>query len=183
MAEFIVYACPIGPLADSVEEYWRRVDVSIGRNRAHEYAPHVTLTGFFHDEPSSVDGHLAALTQLVEVAPPPAGAVSVTGVLFERDHHLLTVESAWCRTVACSFRDLRSPTATRAEVIRPKALLHLSLAYGFPAHQAAALEQLGRDMVDPASHATWELRFYERLAPGAWCVHASWPLQPLDGSG
>ena len=169
MAELILYACPVGPLADVVEEYWRQVAVSIGTNSAHHYMPHVTLTGFFHDEPASVEQHVEALDRLSEAATPPAGTVSVTGVLFEQSHHLLLVESDWCRSLAAGF-------AETCPVVRVKDRLHLSLAYGFPAHDGAALERLGRDLVDPSLPTAWELRFYERTGLGEWCMHAVWPL-------
>jgi hypothetical protein len=182
VAEFILYACPIGPLADAIQAYWRKVASTVGPNAAHDYMPHVTLTGFFHDERHAAGVYVDVLDRLLMDQPLPA-VVTVTGALFDAGFHLLTVESTWCRAIARAFQDACPPSPPRAVVIRLKEQLHVSLAYGFPAHQAAALERLGRDMVDPASRATWELRFYERVAAGEWLLHGCWPLQPLDGSG
>jgi hypothetical protein len=172
VAELILYACPTGPLADAIVAYWATVRSELGANTAHDYMPHVTLTGFFHDEPASIDRHRATLAALVEGAPSPAGEVRVTGSLFQPDHHLLTVEAPWCRALAASFQE-------RRQGVRVKDQLHVSLAYGFSAEDGPTLERLGRTLVDPTLPAAWELRFYERTAPGRWCLHGSWPLGPL----
>jgi hypothetical protein len=169
VAELILYACPLGPLADAIEAYWATVLATLGPNRAHEYMPHVTLTGFFHDDVASVDHHLATLGALVAGEPPPSGDVSVTGSLFEPHHHLLTVAAPWCAALAKSF-------GQGTPGVRVKDQLHISLAYGFDPDDGPTLERLGRTLVDPTLTASWELRFYERTEPGGWRLHGSWPL-------
>ena len=175
MAELILYACPVGPLADAIEAYWGEVVTSIGPNAAHDYMPHVTLTGFFDDVPEAIHGHVEAMRTVLQDDPPPADAVVVTGALYQTDFHLLTVESTWCRSVA---RRLHETSA----LVRLKDRLHVSLAYGFPLADGATLARLGRAMVDPTLPAVWDLRFYERLPAGGWLLHGAWPLQSLDGS-
>ena len=169
MAALILYACPVGPLAVAIEAYWAAVLAAVGANHAHEYMPHVTLTGFLHDQPASIDAHVATLRALCAVQPPPSGDVRVTGSLFQPDHHLLTVEAPWCAALSRSF-------GQRTPGVRVKDQLHVSLAYGFAPEAGPTLERLGRTLVDPMLAAAWELRFYERTGHGAWCLHGSWPL-------
>jgi ubiquitin-associated SH3 domain-containing protein len=176
VAELILYACPVGPLATAIEAHWRQVESSVGPNSAHEYMPHVTLTGFFRAAPSEIHRHVEVIGQLVMEEPPPPSAVSVTGALYEPDFHVLTVESRWAARLARRFADRCPPTATRAAAIRPKDRLHVSLAYGFTPDDGPTLQRMSRAAVDPSLPTVWELRFYERLAPGAWCVLAAWPL-------
>jgi hypothetical protein len=169
VAELILYACPVGPLAEAIEAYWAAVLADIGANSAHEYMPHVTLTGFFHDDRASIEGHVATLAGVLAADPSPPRDVTVTGTLFQQSHHLLTVDAPWCRALAAAFGD-------RTPGVRVKDRLHISLAYGFPPREGPTLERLGRKLVDPSLPTTWELRFYERVAPGKWQLHATWPL-------
>ena len=45
--EYIVYACPMGPLGASIEEFMENCLTHTGRNGAHKSFPHVTLCQFF----------------------------------------------------------------------------------------------------------------------------------------
>ena len=45
--EYIVYACPTGPLGEAIEEYMEATLSQMGRNGAHKSFPHVTLCQFF----------------------------------------------------------------------------------------------------------------------------------------
>jgi len=168
VAELILYACPLGPLADAIEAYWAEVLAQLGPNRAHDYMPHVTLTGFFHDDRASIHRHLEVLEELVAQHPAPPDDVRVTGSMFAPSHHLLTVEAPWCRALAGAFHE-------RTQGVRVKDQLHVSLAYGFPPDDGSTLERLGRSLVDAALAATWELRFYERTEQRTWCLHGCWP--------
>jgi ubiquitin-associated SH3 domain-containing protein len=169
VAELILYACPVGPLAEAIEAYWATVLATIGANSAHEYMPHVTLIGFFHGDAASVERHVATLTGLRAPANELRGDVRVTGALFGPSHHLLTVEAPKCRALADAFRE-------RTTGVRVKDQLHISLAYGFQPTDGPALERLGTELVDPLLPAAWELRFYERRPDRTWQLHGCWPF-------
>lgn len=47
MKEFIIYAGPIGQFDNQLEQYFITTSVKCGKNAAHQYMPHCTLTGFF----------------------------------------------------------------------------------------------------------------------------------------
>ena len=47
MPKLIVYACPVGELAEQLETYFSKSRLACGPNQAHQYMPHCTLTGFF----------------------------------------------------------------------------------------------------------------------------------------
>ena len=179
LAELIVYACPHGPLAASIDRYLEAVRHECGPNDAHRFPPHVTLTGFFHDDIWAVRDQVAALGEAVEAAgPSPAPPARVEGLRCEPGFHFLAVRSPWFESVAAAFRD-RSPAATRVDAVRPKHDLHLSLAYGFDPATQEVLSALARRHVDPDGACEWTVRLYERMAPDRWVPHGAWPCATI----
>ena len=176
VAELIVYACPIGELAESLERYFSRALEECGHNAAHDFMPHVSLTGFFHDDRAAWPGYVDALGALIAATSADgAEPTTVTGMLLRDDFHLLAVESRWFQSLALGFRDAVTPSATRLEEIRPKEWLHLSLAYGFAAEQKERLAQLAQQWVRPDAACGWEIRLYERSTGNHWSLLAAWP--------
>ena len=174
-AELIVYACPTGPLAEQLAAYFERSLRDVGPNAAHGYMPHVTLTGFFHDDAASVPTYIDALSAaLAETPPPTAGALRVAGMQLMADFHYLKIDSPWLIAVTKRFAQ-RAVSPTRRDALRLKDWLHLSLAYQFPDSQHEALATLARQRVDPLAWAGWALRFYER-AGAQWQLHQEWGL-------
>ncbi|MDY7105741.1 MAG: hypothetical protein S0880_31540 [Actinomycetota bacterium] len=175
--ELIVYACPNGPLADALTDFFAATRRAPGPNRAHAYPPHVTLTGFFRDHPSSVGVYVRALDAARDAwwssRPQPVVAVTELAV---HDHWIgLVVRSPWLERLIADFAD-HAVSATRAEAIRVKGGLHLSMAYEHaPAERDALATAAAR--VDPAAAAGWDLRLYERTGEGGWRMHATWPLE------
>jgi ubiquitin-associated SH3 domain-containing protein len=175
--EYIVYACPRGELADQLASYFAASRELVGPNVAHQYTPHCTLTGFFHDDPDAIGIYCAALEAALGRARPhqPPVALSILRMELQEQFHGLLLDGAWLKALIADFaRSVHSPT--RRDALRLKDWLHLSLAYAFPSAQHEPLAKLARELVDPQAPVLWELGFYEREVSGAWTCHSRWPL-------
>lgn len=177
-AELIVYACPTGALAEQVEQFYAASRERFRPNTAHAFPPHITLTGFFHDDADQLPLYAAALgaAHSAAMAQRPADAVQITALATEAEFHGLLIESPWLERLAADFK-ARAVSPTRRDEVRPKTNLHLSLAYGFRPADGPGLGALARELVDPQAPVSWELRLYERTASGEWVVHAAWALR------
>ena len=176
LTKFIVYACPVGPLARQIDAYFERTRTQIGLNTAHEYMPHITLTGFFHDQPSTALPYVQTLdTALSNTSVTDNPLVTINELLINEQFHGLGIDAPWLKELTAVFaQNAHSPT--RSDNIRLKDWLHLSLAYGFQPEQAEPLAQLAREMIDLNTAVSWELRFYQRHPDKSWTCHATWPL-------
>lgn len=183
--QLILYACPLGALAQQIDTYLQQAAADCGLNSAHQYMPHCTLTGFFEDYPPAVSIYAERLDQLLAERTPhrPDPVVTITGISFQPTWHGLELEAPWLHQLALAFRD-RAESVTRLSPIRPKTWLHLSLAYGFTPEQASHLRHLAQIHINPASPVNWELRLYERRPGNGWICHRSWPLgQSVTSTG
>lgn len=174
-AEFILYACPGGKLATQIRTYLTQVRLRCGLNQAHRFMPHCTLTGFFHDAPASATTYGEQIDHLLTTLRPSHPTVQVTALTLRPDWHGLELTAPWLYQLALAFREQAQGIAP-VSPIRPKHWLHVSLAYGFAPHQAAALQALAEEHVAVTSPATWELRFYQRCRGNTWICHRRWPL-------
>jgi len=174
LCELIVYACPTGALADQLTHYLERTRREFGPNAAHRYPAHITLTGFFHDFPASVPAYRTWLKTALQRMPRPAD-VRIKDVMLELNFHGLLIESAWLKQFAASFAAM-AHSLTRADTLRLKDWLHLSLAYEFPPEQHEPLKAIAREMIDVRAEVAWELRFYERVGKDQWRCLSAWPL-------
>ena len=177
-AEYIVYACPVGPLATQIARYMEASRDACGPNAAHRYLPHCTLIGFFHDEPGAAGRYVAALAQALQCALPsqPPQALRVVGLELSPDFHGLLLDGPWLKELVADFAQ-RALSTTRRDALRLKGWLHLSLAYEFPPEHHETLAGLARDLVDATADVRWQLRLYERHADGTWTCHAGWWLE------
>jgi hypothetical protein len=174
---FIIYACPVGELADQIDHYYAVSQAICGPNASHSYMPHCSLTGFFHDEQEAVGRYIEALDTALRRAraAQPIPVLAIEGIALREDFHGLLLSSPWLKGLIGDFaRTLSSPT--RRDTLRLKDWLHLSLAYAFPPKQHTTLAELARKLVDIKAPVSWELRFYERHVDGSWACHAGWPL-------
>ena len=175
VAELIVYACPLGVLAEQLDAYLARALRDVGRNAAHGYMPHCTLTGFFHDDAASVPHYRATLAQaLASAGSQDTTQIQIEGLHLTETFHFLKLESSWSIALIQAFADL-AQSPTRRDSLRLKDWLHVSLAYQFPAERHEPLAALARAMVDPNASVAWELRLYERSTAG-WVLHGQWAL-------
>jgi hypothetical protein len=173
LAELIIYATPKRILAAQLDRYFVLSAERYGRNTAHRYMPHVTLTGFFHDDEATINWYctkLAAAHQAAQqVRPDPT--MQITDCVFREDFHGLLVVAPWVRNLVADFASRAADSPSRQDAIRLKDGLHLSLAYGFPEHQHEGLATLGRECVDPTAAVSWQLCLYQRHAGDQWVLH------------
>lgn len=178
MTQLILYACPVGPLAQQIEHYFQQSQQQCGKNLAHAYMPHCTLTGFFEDQESAIPAYVAAARVAIaayrEQMPEPP--IDIQGVCFRPDWHGLVLYSDWLKQmVVCFAQQANSPT--RMESLRLKSWLHLSLAYGFQPVYEQPLRDLAAAIVDISVSVAWEVRLYERSDANVWTCHYSTTLQ------
>lgn len=176
-SQLILYACPTGELADQLDGYFTLSRTRYGENAAHHYMPHCTLTGFFHDVPSTISFYTEQLDVLLSAmrSTEPQPVISMTGISFNPNFHGIELESPWLRELVERFIQ-RSATPSRTEPIRKKDWLHLSLAYEFPAEQQTPLKTLAEAMIHLDAAVSWQLRFYERHPDQSWTCHKEWAL-------
>lgn len=174
---WIVYACPLGELADQIDRYYAASLAACGANAAHSYMAHCSLTGFFHDDRDTTVTYIEALDTAVRRARPtqPVPALAISGIALGPEFHGLLLSSPWLQTLIADFAHT-VPSSTRRDALRLKDWLHLSLAYAFPSPHQATLAELAREMVDISTPVGWELRFYERHSNSEWTCHARWKL-------
>lgn len=177
LREFIIYVCPLGKLNNQLEEYFTITRTECGENTAHQYMPHCTLTGFFHDELSAVYIYIQALDTALKNAllNRPLQPIVVVDMEFKPEFHYLTLKSTWIQKIIANF-SVTANSPTRVDAIRLKDNLHLSLAYKFPSQQQKKLQKIAKEIINPQAEVEWELRFYERYPDNSWTCHQSWAL-------
>ena len=174
MCELILYACPCGDLLDQLTVYLERTSHQIGRNAAHAYMPHCTLTGFFHDQPAKISHYKQALDDALSgmCKGQREPTITIADMILEPDFHYLKIESEWLKSLVQHFV-AHADSPTRINALRPKDWLHLSLAYQFPPEQHAALMAIAQAVVDPCAQVEWQLRLYQRHPGNNWQLHQS----------
>ena len=167
--ELILYACPGGPLGDTLAHYFADVDDRLGRTPAQTYPVHCTLTGFFRRHGSRADAVLDHLAAVVAArGPVPSGAVAVDRLGVRDGWVGLELTSAWLLDLTAAVVAADEPRPGE-DALRPKDWLHVSLAYGVTDLEHYVAHAL--DRVDPNLPASWRVGFWERLEDGAWVEH------------
>jgi hypothetical protein len=136
--ELILYAEPGGELGARCAEFWAAMSAADAATDAQTYPPHVTLTGFFHRDPSRMMPILDAFTRAVDAAAPRGldGVRWVAAAALElqvnHDWAGFHVAAPWMDAVVAAFAapDSAAQPADAEDELRPKSWLHLSLAYG-----------------------------------------------------
>ncbi|XP_014487824.1 PREDICTED: protein UBASH3A homolog isoform X2 [Dinoponera quadriceps] len=157
--QYVLYACPIGPLAKQLELFWSE-SKELGWNGAHNFIPHITLVPSFNapdkftEELANVLEDVAYQDRLHEhieletyVSPNFMG-------FFVKD-----VNAEWLRNIAVCYVNKLATLGVTAE---PQVTsLHLTLAYQFPSSLFPSLRSTV-EKLSPNTPANWELRLYSR---------------------
>lgn len=185
MTQLIIYACPVGPLAEQIKLYLEESKRMCGMNAAHVYMPHCTLTGFFEDERGSIAHYTETLNKVFRDAINTTNnrEIYIKKLTFNNDWHGLELEAEWLKRAIAQFAKTES-SKTRQQPLRLKDWLHLSLAYNFQPEDSTTLQALATEMIDLSAAVSWELRLYERLARAEatpeqqydWTCHAQWEI-------
>ncbi|MGB3296107.1 MAG: hypothetical protein WBB01_24240 [Phormidesmis sp.] len=177
MPQLILYACPVGPLAQQIAAYFETSQRLCGPNAAHAYTPHCTLTGFFRDEERAIALYLDTLESILSVYRKriPKLPISITQLTFRADWHGLEIEANGLKRLAVDFA-AQANSPTRRGPLRLKEWLHLSLAYDFDPTCESALRQFATGLIDLSTPVSWELRLYERSPDNHWQCHHCWSI-------
>ena len=174
---FIVYVCPTGDLNRQIEEYFEQSIKLCGKNKAHQYMPHCTLTGFFTDELSSIPLYLEALDKAYTEAKNNTSLnIEITQLTFNDNWHGLELQADGIKQLIANFAQLEN-SSTRQEQLRLKNWLHLSLAYGFNPQDSEQLKYLATELINIQANVNWELRFYQKNADWTWKCWQSWSIK------
>ena len=176
MVTLIFYACPTGPLAAQIEAYLNLSAEICDRNAAVAYMPHCTLMGFFQDELTQIPSYLETIEQTL-FSYRSRGfdlAIAIEQLSFRANWHGLELQADWLKQFAADFAN-KAVSPTRAEPLRLKDWLHLSLAYDFEPECAPRLIEAAR-VIDISAPVAWELRFYQRDLDNCWQCHGRWLL-------
>ncbi|HHP7232340.1 MAG TPA: hypothetical protein ACFCUY_15945 [Xenococcaceae cyanobacterium] len=174
---FIIYACPMGELNIQLENYFQQSRELAGKNTAHKYPPHCTLTGFFTDELSSISFYLEALERAYLEAKNNNLSldIKIKKITFNETWHGLELKADNLKQLVNNFARLEN-SPTRQEKLRLKDWLHLSLAYDFNFEYGEKLQDLATEIIDLKAEVNWELRFYQKNPDWTWKCWRSWYL-------
>lgn len=177
-SQFIIYACPVGKLNSQIETYLIKSKKMYGKNTAHKYMPHCTLTGFFTDELSSIPVYLQALERAYTEAKTHKLLldIKIKKLTFKENWHGLELQANELKQLIINFTQLEN-SLTRQEKLRLKNWLHLSLAYDFNPEDGNNLQNLATEIIDLQASVNWELRFYQKKSDWSWECLKSWNLE------
>lgn len=175
--KFIIYACPVGELNSQLETYFQKSRELCGKNTAHNYMPHCSLTGFFEDKLDSTEIYIRALNIAYQKAKDNnlSLRVKIIKLTFGENWYGLELQAEELKQLIADFTTLEN-SPTRQEEIRLKDWLHLSLAYNFDPKVAAQLQSLATAIIDLQASVNWELRFYQKSPDWSWKSLQSWAL-------
>jgi len=163
--EYILYACPTGPLGLALEEFWQQSMLVSGRNGVHNTFPHITLCGFFKCEDNNVASLVKAVSRSCERVNNEEIIKKFELDYFSTDNYVglfLQNEAAkilWKLSTIFAEEALSKANS----VVEPhnNKQLHITLAYKFMPDQLKKLESLA-NKIDVNKETKWEVRLYSR---------------------
>uniref|UniRef100_A0A8C2RZI2 Ubiquitin associated and SH3 domain containing A n=1 Tax=Capra hircus TaxID=9925 RepID=A0A8C2RZI2_CAPHI len=161
--EYALFLCPMGPLLDKLQEFWRESRRQCAKNRAHEVFPHITLCDFFTCEDQKVEYLYEALKRAGDRTL-HAFPSAVPLVLHSSISYLGFFVND---SPADIIREFAVMFATEASILADCTVkpctkqLHLTLAHKFYPHHQRTLEQLAR-AINPGHSCQWTAALYSR---------------------
>uniref|UniRef100_A0A452FP00 Ubiquitin associated and SH3 domain containing A n=1 Tax=Capra hircus TaxID=9925 RepID=A0A452FP00_CAPHI len=182
--EYALFLCPMGPLLDKLQEFWRESRRQCAKNRAHEVFPHITLCDFFTCEDQKVEYLYEALKRAGDrtlhafpsalplvlhssisylgffVNDSPADIIREFAVMFATEASILAGRQPWGH--GPWREDTQVPIQKANCTVKPcTKQLHLTLAHKFYPHHQRTLEQLAR-AINPGHSCQWTAALYSR---------------------
>lgn len=175
MNKLIIYACPVGELAEQINLYFQESQEMCGENPAHHYMPHCSLTGFFQADRDGIDHYRKTLDDVYHQSQDLSLDIKIVQMMFKPNWHGLELEALGLKQLMKNYVEImhRQPIP---EKIRLKEWLHVSFAYQFPSQDHDPLKQLAEKRINPQAATVWELRFYQKHLNNHWTCLQSWPL-------
>ncbi|XP_064619988.1 ecdysteroid-phosphate phosphatase-like isoform X2 [Lineus longissimus] len=159
--DYFVYLCPKGNLLRDLQDFWVTSAAKCGRNKAHNYFPHITLCPMFKVEDSKLDVMVKLFEKVIDRFTNESHRLGLE--YFASDNFIgMFVTEEGERFMKKVVTDLAEEAKTIGVTLENyKKQLHLSLAYKFYPKHKAMLESLAH-RVNTTAQTGWDFRLYSR---------------------
>lgn len=160
--EYLLYLCPTESLQYQLQAFCTKSLAECGRNGAHDFIPHVTLSTFFKVPDDDVGSIIEMMEQVVKKQRHtiPEDLQLETYISPNFMGFFLGQDSATAiKALVAQFVKELANRDISADVYNQD--LHMTLAYNFGMNQTSTLETLVRN-INPDMKSNWQLRLYSR---------------------
>jgi len=160
--EYLLYLCPTDSLQYQLQTFCSKSHAECGRNGAHDFIPHVTLSTFFKVPDDDVGSIIELMEKVIknERLTIPEDLELETYVSPNFMGFFLGQDSAKAiKALTATFVKELASRDISADVYNQD--LHMTLAYNFGANQYSTLETLVNN-INPDMRSNWQFRLYSR---------------------